>query len=82
MKKTKDPKAIDAKELDQKFDDNEDITPYLKLNTAKMEYATMRINIDMPKNMVERMDQEANRIGVPRTSLLKMWVADRIDHLD
>jgi hypothetical protein len=39
-----------------------------------------RINVDFPAWMIESMDQEAERIGTTRQSLIKFWVADKLDH--
>ena len=44
-------------------------------------HVIQRINLDIPHDMVEKVDDEAERIGVTRTSLLKLWIAERIDRL-
>jgi hypothetical protein len=31
--------------------------------------------------MIESLDREAERLGVPRQSLLKLWIADRLEAL-
>lgn len=49
--------------------------------TLKVHHPVQRINVDIPKGMLQRVDQEAVRIGVPRTSLLKMWIAERLHQL-
>jgi hypothetical protein len=70
-----------ATDFDKKFDDNEDVTGLLDLSKAKRPgLEVKRINVDFPEWMVESMDQEANRIGTTRQSLIKFWVADRLDH--
>lgn len=74
-------KRIDAKEFDAKFDRGEDITPYLDMKSVKVRHAVQRINIDLPVGMLDKADREAARIGVPRTSLFKMWIAEHLDHL-
>jgi hypothetical protein len=28
--------------------------------------------------MLQRLDEEAQRVGVPRQSVIKMWLADRL----
>lgn len=37
-----------------------------------------RVNVDFPRWMVDSLDQEARRIGVPRQALIKLWIADRL----
>ena len=33
-----------------------------------------------PSWMVEFIDREAKRLGVTRQSVIKMWLAERLDH--
>jgi len=47
----------------------------------KEKHAIQRINLDIPHDMLEKIDQEADRIGVTRNSLIKLWIAERIDRL-
>jgi hypothetical protein len=49
------------------------------MKTAKINNPIHRINVDFPQEMLGRVDLEAARIGVPRTSLIKMWIAERLD---
>ena len=83
-KKKKAPKTITAEEFDKIFDEGkEDITPYLDLKSAKIDPPLQRINIDMPQEILAKVDYEANRIGVTRTSLIKIWISrftDRLAH--
>ncbi len=72
-------KKISAKEFDRAFEHG-DVTKYLDFKTLKVNYPVQRINVDIPKEMLHGVDQEAARIGVPRTSLIKMWIADRLAH--
>ena len=78
--KSNNPKRIKAEKFDQLFEKG-DITPHLKLETAKLHTPFQRINIDIPQNMLKRVDQEADRIGIPRTALIKMWISERVDQL-
>ena len=41
--------------------------------------AKRRVNIDFTDQMVRRLDIEAQRRGVTRQALIKMWIADRLD---
>ena len=68
-----------AKELDKKFDDGEDITKFLDLSRAKRPGREQRrVNVDFPAWMIERLDKEARRLGVTRQSIIKVWIADRL----
>ena len=68
-----------AKELDKKFDNGEDITKFLDLNRAKRPGREQRrVNVDFPAWMIERLDKEARRLGVTRQSIIKVWIADRL----
>jgi hypothetical protein len=68
-----------AKELDKKFDDGEDITKVLDLAGAKRPGREQRrVNVDFPAWMIERLDKEARRLGVTRQSIIKVWIADRL----
>ena len=69
-----------AEELDQKFDAGEDITRYLDLSKARRpEQEQKRVNVDFPLWMVQSLDKEAKRLGVPRQSIIKLWVAERLE---
>ncbi|MCH2450541.1 MAG: BrnA antitoxin family protein [Gracilimonas sp.] len=38
-----------------------------------------RVNVDIPLWMVELLDQEAKRLGVTRQSIIKVWLAERLE---
>lgn len=69
-----------AEELDALFDaGEEDILPYLDLSKAvRPGHRGKRVNVDFPEWMVSKLDFEADRIGVPRQSLIKVWIAERL----
>ena len=70
-----------AKELDRMFDSGEDITEHLDLTKAKRFGSNAkRVNVDFPVWMVNSLDREAQRLGVTRQSLIKLWLADRLEH--
>ena len=69
-----------AEEFDQKFDAGEDITAYLDMNTIRRPgYEQRRVNVDFPTWMIEALDREAARIGVTRQSIIKVWIAERLE---
>ena len=69
-----------AEEFDKMFDDGEDITQLLDLSSAERpNQEQKRVNVDFPKWMVNQLDMEARRIGVTRQSIIKMWLAERLE---
>ena len=71
---------IKAKEFDKKFDEGADISKYLDVSKAKRpEQTQKRVNVDFPVWMIHLLDREARRLGVPRQSIIKVWVAERLE---
>ncbi len=69
-----------ASEFDQKFDQGEDITRFLDVTAARRPgYEQKRVNVDFPAWMIEALDQEAKRLGVTRQSIIKVWIAERLE---
>lgn len=69
-----------AREFDKKFDKGENITKHLDLSKAKRpEREQKRVNVDFPVWMIQLLDKEAKRLGVPRQSIIKVWVAERLE---
>lgn len=69
-----------AKELDDKFDRGEDITSALDLSQARRPTEEQRrVNVDFPAWMIESLDREARRLGVTRQSIIKVWIAERLE---
>ena len=70
-----------AKSLDKKFDDNQsDIVGELDLSTIKRpNQMQKRVNVDFPAWMIESLDKEASRLGVTRQSIIKVWLAERLE---
>ena len=69
-----------ASAFDKKFDEDEDITEYLDTSKARRpEQEQKRVNVDFPLWMIQSMDKEAKRLGVPRQALIKVWVAERLE---
>ena len=77
----KSTKLIKAERFDKAFDKGEDVTKHLHIKSAKVNQPIQRINLDMPKELLQKADMEATRIGVTRTSLFKMWIAEHLDQL-
>lgn len=86
MSNTQNKKPITTAEFDEKFDVGEDITKHLDLSQARtfapgeerLNLEIRKVNIDIPQWMVDGLDQAAERIGVTRQSIIKIWLADRL----
>ncbi len=69
-----------AKTFERKFDEGKDITDALDLTKARRPLQEQkRVNVDFPTWMVERLDREAKRVGVTRQSIIKVWLAERLE---
>ena len=68
-----------AKDLDKKFDEGKNILKHLDLSKAKRpNQEQKRVNVDFPLWMIQSLDKEAKRLGVPRQSIIKIWLAERL----
>jgi hypothetical protein len=71
-----------AKTFDKNFDDNQNI-----LNTLDIAKATRpnqeqkRVNVDFPTWMIASLDKEAKHLGVTRQSIIKVWLAERLEKI-
>ena len=71
-----------AKAFDEKFDDGDDILDVLDMTKAKRTMQDQkRVNVDFPAWMIESLDKEASRVGVTRQSIIKVWLAERLENL-
>ena len=70
-----------ARDIDKKFDAGQDISKYLDMSKARRpEQEHKRVNVDFPLWMINLLDKEAKRLGVPRQSIIKVWIADRLEN--
>ena len=69
-----------AKKFEQQFDEGVDLTASLDLSKAKrVLQAQKRVNVDFPTWMVDSLDREASKLGVTRQSVIKIWLAERLE---
>ena len=69
-----------AKDFEQQFDEDIDITASLDLSKAKRVLQEQkRVNVDFPTWMIESLDREAEKLGVTRQSIIKVWLAERLE---
>ena len=73
---------IQAEEFDRKFDEGEDITEFLDLDKSNRHCTkNRRVNVDFPTWMIQSLDREARKLGVTRQSIIKIWIAERLQAL-
>lgn len=71
-----------AHDFDAKFETDEDIVADLNLSQAKRPMQKQkRVNIEFPMWMLESLDREANRVGVTRQSIIKIWLAEKLENV-
>lgn len=71
-----------AKDFDRKFDEGRDVTPDLDVARARRAgEEPRRVNVDFPNWMIDALDREATRLGVTRQSIIKVWIAERLERL-
>ena len=69
-----------AKKFEQQFDEGVDITASLDLSKAKRVLQEQkRVNVDFPTWMIDSLDREASKMGVTRQSVIKVWLAERLE---
>ena len=73
-------KAMKAKDFEQQFDEGVDISASLDLTkTKRVLQEQKRVNVDFPTWMIESLDREASKLGVTRQSIIKVWLAERLE---
>ena len=69
-----------AREFDQRFDAGEDVLAHVDLTRVRRPNVdAKRVNVDFPLWMVRALDREASKRGVTRQSIIKTWIAERLD---
>ncbi len=69
-----------AKNFEQQFEDGVDLTASLDVSKARrVLQAQRRVNVDFPTWMIDSLDREASKLGVTRQSVIKVWLAERLE---
>ena len=72
-------RSITTKEFDDLFDQGKDVTVFLDKKTAARPGLEMRrVSVDFPQWMISMLDQEAERLGVTRQSIIKFWISEKL----
>jgi hypothetical protein len=75
----KQDKKLNAKDFDRRFDSGEDMVDYMDVKKAQVNKRIQRINVDIPMPFLMKIDREAQRIGVARTALIKLWLSEKLE---
>jgi len=69
-----------AKKFDADFDAGKDVSQSLDLNKIRRpNQEQRRVNVDFPSWMIDSLDKEAARLGVTRQSIIKVWLAEKLE---
>jgi len=69
-----------AKDFDKAFDEGTDVSQHLDVSKArKPNQAHKKMKIDFPLWMFQSLDKEAKRLGVTQQSIIKVWIAERLE---
>ncbi|WP_126974990.1 type II toxin-antitoxin system BrnA family antitoxin [Frigidibacter oleivorans] len=68
-----------ATEFDARFDAGEDVSDAVDWSQAQRPNDRLkRVNVDFPAWVVDALDKQARHLGVSRQSLIKLWIAERL----
>ena len=71
--------SMKTDEFDRIFDEGGDVSECLDVSRANRPQVDQKsINVDFPVWMLKSLDREARRPGIPRQSIIKMWIAERL----
>lgn len=69
-----------AKNFEERFDEGNDLTDSLDLSKIRRVLQDQkRVNVDFPTWMIDSLDREARKLGVTRQSVIKIWLAERLE---
>ena len=79
-------RSITLEEFDRLFEEGSDeIDQFLDVKNARKVSPKLleptKVNVDFPKWVVTALDREANRIGVARQALIKLWTVERLEEV-
>jgi len=86
-KKTKKIPSLTSEAAERKFWEENDSTPYVEWDRARrmrltgLKPSTTAISIRLPSDLLERIKTSANRKDVPYQSLIKLWLAEKMEDI-
>jgi hypothetical protein len=73
-------RKLTANELDALHDSGADMSAYLDMGSSRRPgLEIQRVNVDFPIWMIQSLDQEAGRLGIPRQSVIKFWISECLE---
>ena len=71
-----------AEDFDKRFDQEKSVVEHLDFSKSRRpQQEQKRVNVDFPLWMIHSLDKEAKRLGVPRQSIIKVWLAERLQQV-
>ncbi len=68
-----------ATEFDERFDAGEDVSADVDWSKARrLNVEAKRVNVDFPTWVVSGLDRQAQKLGITRQALIKIWIAERL----
>ena len=68
-----------ATEFDERFDAGEDMSAQVDWTKGRrLNVEAKRVNVDFPTWVVVGLDRQAQKLGITRQALSKMWIAERL----
>ncbi|MGH8475586.1 MAG: type II toxin-antitoxin system BrnA family antitoxin [Methylococcales bacterium] len=72
-----------AKKFDTDFEAGKNVTRALDIAKSRRPLQEhRRVNVDFPTWMIESLDREASRLGVTRQTIIKIWLAEKLEKAD
>ncbi len=73
-----------AEEFDHKFEQGEDIIPYLDLSQAKrpLKHQKPHLNIELPQWMIEQLNQQAQKQGINTDTLVENYLLQYLTSIE
>ncbi len=77
-------RTINIEKFDRLFDEGSDeIDQFIDWSNAKVVSPAMKkatkVNVDFPAWVVAALDREAERIGVARQAVIKLWIVEKLE---
>ena len=77
---SEDGPRISTEDFDRLFDAGKDILEYCDpASLERPDLTQRRVGVDMPNQMIERLDARAEAMGIARQALIKTWLSERLD---
>jgi hypothetical protein len=69
-----------ATEFDERFEAGENMSAHVDWTKARhLNVEAKRVNVDFPTWVVASLDRQAQKLGITRQALIKMWIAERLE---